>query len=172
MQLKDLLPPMQFKPRKGAIVTDTPWSIPPFSNWSIWLLTQTCQCVFTWLCQCHLELEGDKRLSSFYFGHCFLSKSFDHIIKDASLFHLKSSSSHKLNYFPTSTPSRHTFQHHGWSIASHQSLTYKYGRPSTSGRLWTWKDFHNYFEPTWCPVTFPFSFIYSFVHFSNLQYVS
>jgi hypothetical protein len=41
-------------------------SIPSFSNWDIWLLTQTCQCAFTWLCQCHLELEGARRPSSFY----------------------------------------------------------------------------------------------------------
>jgi hypothetical protein len=26
------------------------WSIPPFSKWGIWLLTQTCQCAFTQLC--------------------------------------------------------------------------------------------------------------------------
>jgi hypothetical protein len=36
------------------------WSIPPLSNWGVWLLTQTWICVLTWLCQCHLELEGDK----------------------------------------------------------------------------------------------------------------
>ncbi len=40
----------------------------PLTNLSIWLLTQTCWCVFTWLCQCHLELERAKRLSSFYLG--------------------------------------------------------------------------------------------------------
>jgi hypothetical protein len=33
-----------------------------------------------------LELEGDKRSSSFYLGHFSLSKSFDHIIKDANIF--------------------------------------------------------------------------------------
>jgi hypothetical protein len=39
------------------------WSIPPLNNWDIWLLTQTCWYAFTWLCQCHLELEGAKRLA-------------------------------------------------------------------------------------------------------------
>jgi hypothetical protein len=27
-----------------------PESIPPLNNWSIWMFTQTCQYVFTWLC--------------------------------------------------------------------------------------------------------------------------
>jgi hypothetical protein len=33
------------------------------------------------------------------------------------------------------------------------------GQPSISGRLWTCIDFHNNFEPTWRPLTSPFSFI-------------
>jgi uncharacterized protein (DUF2237 family) len=45
------------------------WSIPPFSNQNIWLLTQTGWCVLTRLCQCHLELEGVRKPSSFYLGH-------------------------------------------------------------------------------------------------------
>jgi hypothetical protein len=36
-------------------------------------------------------------------------------------------------------------------------LTYKYGQPSIGGWLWTWRDFHSYFEPTWCPIISPFS---------------
>jgi hypothetical protein len=28
------------------------WLIPPLSNWNIWLLTQTCQCIFTQLLTC------------------------------------------------------------------------------------------------------------------------
>ncbi len=31
--------------------------------------------------------------------------------------------------------------------------------PTTGGRLWTWRAFHSYFEPPWCPITSPFSFI-------------
>jgi len=136
------------------------WSIFSFSNWGIWLLTQTCRCVFTRLCQCHLELEGDRRLSSFYFDHFFSSKRFDHITKDANVFHLKSSNSCRLNYFPTSTLLTHTSHHHGRPIASHQFLTCKYGRPSTNGRLWTYIDFHSNFKPIWCLVTSSFSFIW------------
>jgi len=134
------------------------WSIPPLNNWGIWSLTQTCQCVFIWLCQCHLELERDKMPSSFYLSHFSSSKSFNHIIKDANIFHFKLGGSHRLSYFLTSTPSRHTSHHHGRSIASRWFLTCKYGRPSIGGQLWTWRDFHSYFEPTWCLVIFPFSF--------------
>jgi hypothetical protein len=135
------------------------WSIPPLSNWSIWLLTQTCRCVFTWLCQCHSELERDKRPSSFHLGHFFSSKSFNHITKDASVFHLKSGESRRLSYFPTSTPSKHTSHHHNRSIASRRFLTCKYGQHSTGNRLWTHINFHSNFEPTWHLVTSPFSFI-------------
>jgi hypothetical protein len=53
--------------------------------------------------------------------------------------------SRRLNYFRTSTPSRDTSHHHG--------------QPIRSCRLWTCIDFHNNFEPTWCHVTFSFSFI-------------
>jgi hypothetical protein len=59
-----------------------------------------------------LELEGDKRPSSFYLGHFSLSKSFDHIRKDASFFHLKLGGCCSFNYFLTSTHSRHTSHHH------------------------------------------------------------
>jgi hypothetical protein len=45
-------------------------------------------------------------------------------------------------------------------------LTYKYGQPSTSGQLWIWKDFHNYFEPTWHVVTSSFFFILLLCTFS------
>jgi hypothetical protein len=135
------------------------WSIPHISNWDIWLLTQTCWCVFTRLCQCYLELEGDRRPSSFYLGHFFSSKSFDHIIKDVNVFHLVLGDSCNLHYFPTSTPSKHTSHHHGWPIVSHWFLTCKYGQPSTSSWLWTYIDFHSNFKPTWHLVTSPFSFI-------------
>jgi hypothetical protein len=125
-QFKDLSLLMQLKLRKRTITTTPHWSIIPHNNWSIWLFTQTCQCVFTQLCQCHLELERVKRLSSFYLGHFFSSKSFDHITKDVSILHFKLGNSHRFSYFSTSTPSKHTSHHHGWSIASCQFLTYKY----------------------------------------------
>jgi hypothetical protein len=129
------------------------WLISPFGNWDIWLLIQTCQFVVTWLCQCYLELEGDRGPSSLV---TFLCKFFYHITKDANIFHLKLGDSHRFSYFLTFTPSWHTSHHHGRSIASYQFLTYKY---TTGGRLWTWRAFHSYFEPTWCPITSPFSFI-------------
>jgi len=47
------------------------WLIPPLCNWGIWLLAQTCWCVFTQLCHCHLELERAKKPSSFYLGIFF-----------------------------------------------------------------------------------------------------
>jgi len=148
-----LLHRMQSNPRKGAITTHTyqfyPLAIEVFDcfhkhvtphssilylgNLSIWLFTQTCKCVFTCLCQCHLELERDIRLSSFYLGHFSSSESFDHITNDVNVFHLKSNDSYRLNYFLTFTPTKHTFHHHGWPIASCWFLTYKYGRPFTNG---------------------------------------
>jgi hypothetical protein len=115
------------------------------------LLTQTCWCVYTQLCQCHLELEGDKKLSSSYLDHFSSLKSFNHITKDANVFHLKSGNSCWLSYIPTFTTLKHTSHHHGQFIASHQFLTSEYGRPFTSGRLWTSINFHNNFEPTWHP---------------------
>jgi hypothetical protein len=145
--------------RKELSQSTTHWSIPPLSNWGIWLLTQTCQCVFTRLCQCHLALEGDKRLSSFYFGHFSSWIFFYHITKDVNVLHLKSGDSHRLSYFLTSTPSRHTSNHHGRPITSHWFLTCKYGRPSTSSWLLTYIDFQSNFEPTWCHVT-SFFFLY------------
>jgi hypothetical protein len=135
------------------------WSIRPLSNWGIWLLTQTCFCVITWMGQCQLKFEGDRRHSSFYLGHFSSSKSFDHITKDVSIFHLKLGDSHRLSYFPTFTPSIHTSHHYNWLIASCRFLTGKYGQPFTSGWLWTYIDFHSNFKPTWHLVTSPFSSI-------------
>jgi hypothetical protein len=78
----------------------------------------------------------------------FFIKKFKSHYKDASILHLKLGGSRKLSYLSTSTPSKHTSHHHGRSIASHWFLTYKYGQPSIGGWLWTWRDFHSYFEPT------------------------
>ncbi len=50
---------------KELLQTTPHWSIPSFNNWGIWFLTQTCWYAFTRLCQCHLELKGEKKLSSF-----------------------------------------------------------------------------------------------------------
>ncbi len=104
--------------------------------------------------------------SSFYLGHFSLSKSFDHITKDVSVFHLKLGGSRRFNYFPTSTPSRHTSHHHGRFIVNRQFLTYKYDWPIVGGQLFTWRKFHTYFEPTWCLVTSPFTLILLLCTFS------
>jgi hypothetical protein len=89
----------------------------------------------------------------------FFVNFFNHITKDVSVFHVNLGNSHRFSYFLTFTPSWHTSHHHSRSIASYQFLTYKYGWPTTRGRLWTWRAFHSYFEPTWCPITSLFSFI-------------
>jgi hypothetical protein len=66
--------------------------------------TQTGWCVFTRLCQCHLELERAKRPSYFYLGFFFLSKNFNHIIKGVNIFHLKLNIRCKLpNFHPLRT---------------------------------------------------------------------
>jgi len=116
MQVKDLSPSMQLKLRKKTIATNTHRIIPPFNNWSIWWFTQTCQCVFTRLCQCHLELVRAKKLSFFYLGHFSSSKSFNHIRKDADILHLKLGGSCRLSYFSTFNPLRHTSHHHSQFI--------------------------------------------------------
>ncbi len=103
-QLKDLLLSMQLKPRKGVIAIDTPQINSSPQQLRYLVVYTTYQCVFTRLCQCHLELERDKMPSSFYLGHFSSSKSFDHITKDVRVFHLKSSNSRRLNYFLTSHP--------------------------------------------------------------------
>jgi hypothetical protein len=101
------------------------WSIIPFNNWGIWLFTQTCWCVFTRLCQCHLELEGPRKPSSFYLGHFSSSKFFNHITKDVSVLNFESNSSYRFSYFLTSTPLKHTSHHHGQLVASYWFFTWK-----------------------------------------------
>jgi len=70
------------------------------------------------------SLKGPKGLiflSWFFFG----SKTFNHIIKDASTIHVKLGNSYRPSYFLTSTPSRHTSHHHGRPIASGGFLTWR-----------------------------------------------
>jgi hypothetical protein len=148
------------------------WSIPSLNNCGIWLPTPTCWCVFIWLCQCHLDLEGDKRPSSSYLGHFSSSKSFDHITKDASVFHLKSGGNRRLSCFSPSTPSKHTSHHHDRSIASCRFLTHKYGQPSTCSQLWTWEIFTTILSQLYVLSLLLFLKKYSFIHFINLQYIS
>jgi hypothetical protein len=68
--------------------------------------TQIGWCVFTWLCQCHLELERAKNLSSFCFVYFSSYKKFNlSSFKNglATIFHLKLGGSCRLSYFSTST---------------------------------------------------------------------
>jgi hypothetical protein len=133
------------------------WSIPPFNNWNIQIFTQIGLCIFMWLWQCHLELGKTKRPSCLHIGYFSSSKSFNHIAKDVSVLHLKSSNSHKLNYFPIFTLLGHTSHHHIWPIANNRFLT--------------WKNSANLLQEVgfWHGELLPFS--YSFVHFPNLQCV-
>jgi hypothetical protein len=62
------------------------------------------------------SLKGD-RTFIFLPLSLFFVKFFDHITKDANIFHLKSGDSRRLSYFLTSTPSRHTSHHHNQPIA-------------------------------------------------------
>jgi len=80
--------------------------------------------VFLYDCvKCHLKFEKVKGLSFFFFDHFFLSKCLDHIIKDASIFHLKLSDSYMCDNFLIFTHLGHTSHHHGRSIPYHRFLT-------------------------------------------------
>jgi hypothetical protein len=73
---------------------------------------------------------------------------------------------HRLHYFLASIPSRHISHHHNWSIVNCWYFTYKYDWPTIGDWLWTWRDFHTYFEPTWHFITSPFSLILFLCTFS------
>jgi hypothetical protein len=105
-QIKELLQPTPHQ------------SIPPISNWGIWMFTKTSQCVFTWLCQCHLELARARKPSFFCLDDLFLTKNLNHIAKDLSIFHPKFGGSCRPHCFSTSTPSRHTSHYHNWPITN------------------------------------------------------
>jgi hypothetical protein len=60
-------------------------------------------------------------------GYFSSSKNFNYVTKDASILHLKSGNNDKLDYFPTSTPSRHN--------------PHRHGRPILGNWLVRWRDF-------------------------------
>jgi len=97
----------------------------------------------------------------------FLSKNFNHITKDASIFHFKLSNSHRLIYFP---PFR-TNLLSPWLTYCKQSIfdMKKYNQPTISSQFFIWRGFDIYLELTWHPADSPFS--YSFLQFPNLQCV-
>jgi hypothetical protein len=78
-------------------------SIPPISNWGIWMSTQKSWCVFTWLCQCHFGAWKSQKAFIFLFWLLFSIKNLNHIAKDANIFHFKLGDSHRPSYFSTST---------------------------------------------------------------------
>ncbi len=128
--------------QKKELLWRTPHrSILPSSNWSIWMFTQTCRCVLTRVCQCYLEPKKVKKLSPSYLCYFFLLKNFNYIVKDASILHLKSSSSGRPSYFSTSISLGHTPHYHGWPITSHWLLR--------------WRVFDIWFVLTWCPLNYP-----------------
>ncbi len=112
------------------------WLIPPLSHVKYLVAyTNMPMCFYTIVSMHNLELEKVKGPSSFYLGHFFLSKIFHHITEDANILLPKLGGKCKLNYFPISTPSKHTSHHHDRSIVSCRFLTYIYGRPPIGGRL-------------------------------------
>ncbi len=64
--------------RKELLRLTPHWSILPFSNWNVYMSTQTCWCVFTQLCLYHLELERTRGPLFFCLGYFSLSKKFNH----------------------------------------------------------------------------------------------
>jgi hypothetical protein len=114
--------------KKRIVMTNTPWSFPLLNNLGVWMFKQTSWCILTQLCQCHVEHQKVKLPSSFCFGYFSPLKKFNYIAKNANIFHLKSGSSGRFNYFLISTPSKHTPHHHGW--------------PLTSNWLLRWRDFN------------------------------
>ncbi len=53
-----------------------------------------------------------KRPYFFCLGYFYTSKNLNYITKDATILHFKLSGNNRFNYFPTSTPLRHTPHHH------------------------------------------------------------
>jgi hypothetical protein len=57
------------------------WSIPPSSSWGIWMSTQIGWYVFTWLCQCHLELQRTRKPFLKNSWWIFFVKKFNYVAK-------------------------------------------------------------------------------------------
>ncbi len=102
-QAKNLLALMQLKPKRGAIATNTSPINFSLSQLKYLNIYKTCWCVFTWMCQCNLELKRAKGPSSFCLGNFSSSKNFKYIVKDVNILHLMSSNSGRSNYFLTCT---------------------------------------------------------------------
>jgi hypothetical protein len=71
------------------------------------------------------EVWNDHMLSSFYLRYFSWAKNFNHIVKTISIFHLKLGNSRRLNYFSTSTPSKHISHLHNQLITNARFLIWK-----------------------------------------------
>jgi len=108
------------------------------------LSTQINWCIFTQLCQCHLELQKAREPFSLCIDCFSLSRILYYFAKDTSIFHLKSGNSNRPSYF--THPNHHD-------------------RPITDGQLLRWKDFDMFCANL---KSFQISlFSNSFVHFRN-----
>jgi hypothetical protein len=84
--LKDLLPSMQFKPKKELLQPTPHRSIPPFSNWSIWMFTQNMlMCSYMSVPMLFGAWKGQK-VVPFLFFLLFSLKFFNYIVKDEASF--------------------------------------------------------------------------------------
>jgi hypothetical protein len=101
-------------------------------------------------------------------GNFYSSKNFNHIAKVASILHFKSGDNYKPSHFLTSTPSKHTFHHHGWLITSNRFLTLKkYNQPYAGYWFLTERNFYTLSKLIWHPVNSHFSFFLSLCTFSQ-----
>ncbi len=126
MQLKDLLPSMQLKLKKRAIATNTPLinsSHYQFKYLDVY--ANRSMCSYTIMPMPFGAWKGQRALLFLPWLLFFDWKNFNHITKDANIFHLKSSSSHRPSYFSTSTRSKHTSHLHNQPIASGWFLTWR-----------------------------------------------
>ncbi len=142
----------------------------PFSNWNIWMFTQTSWCVFTWLCECHLKLESDKGSSFFYLGYFSSSKNLNHITKNASILHLKLG-----NYYKPNLPALQNTPPITTADLL-QVVNFWHGEIQLTYSKWSIFDLEKFWHLVWThlmsckfSIHFPNLRCIYFVHFSNLR---
>jgi len=115
VQFKDLLSLMQLKPKKRAIVTNTPLIYSSFQQLKYLDVYIVGECVFMWFCSCHLERQRARRPSSSCLDYFSSSKNVNYIAKDVSTFYFKSA--HNVSLTTYWLPPLHdTPHHHNWPI--------------------------------------------------------
>ncbi len=105
---------------------------------------------FTQLYQCHLELEKVEGPSSLCLDYFPSSKNFNHIAKDASFFHLKSSDNCRFSYFLTPISIGHTSHHHARPIVGDWLLTW---RNMADLLQWSIFDMETFWHLVWSKLT-------------------